>query len=475
MRWQLALLFTGAIATVWWVRDHPFFWDTVQLGSKHAHYFYETNFSSWLLPESIDSGHPPAFGAYLALTWKAFGKNLLVSHFAMLPFLLGLAYFLLKTGEKIAGPANAIWFPLLCLCDPVLASQCLLISPDVLLCLFFLMALNAIWREQPWFLAAAVTGLGLVSMRGMMLGLGLFLYAVLRSEKQGLRSICRKLWPFVPGGMLALAYLAFHKLETGWVGYHEHSTWAPSFERVDLQGFIRNIAVLGWRLADLGRVFVWLFLMAMVILNRRHIRDWLSRRSAEHEWLLLFSLVSLALIPSQLFYKGLLAHRYLLPVFLSLNMLVFAILFAKEKIASPGRQKLAVGLLCLGLLSGNCWVYPRKISMGWDSTLAHLPWYSLVAEAQVYLREQGIPLASVGTAFPNIGPRKYYDPADDREGFSEKQLAADCYILYSNVMNDFRDEEIDELEQGWTKLKTMKRGGVELVIYKNPKQQVCEN
>jgi hypothetical protein len=325
-------------------------------------------------------------------------------------------------------------------------------------------------------LALAVAGLGLISMRGMMLGLGLYLFAVLRAPVHGLIHLFRILWPFIPGGLLALAYLAFHKLETGWVGYHEQSTWAPSFERVDLRGFIRNIAVLGWRLADVGRVFVWLFLIAAAILNRQLLGDWLRRRSAGREGLLLVLLVSLALIPSQLFYKGLLAHRYLLPVFLSLNILVFSILLTEMHASGEiGRRKWLVFLLCLGLLSGNCWVYPRKISMGWDSTLAHLPWYSLLAEAQVYLREQGIPPASVGTAFPNIGPRKYYDPADMRDGFPEKQLDSSCYILYSNVMNDFRDEEIDELEERWMKLRTMERGGVELVIYKNPSMQLCGN
>lgn len=45
---------------------YPFFWDTVQLASKHAHFFYETDFHSIILPNEIDSGHIPTLGIYLA-------------------------------------------------------------------------------------------------------------------------------------------------------------------------------------------------------------------------------------------------------------------------------------------------------------------------------------------------------------------------------------------------------------------------
>ncbi|MEK7253678.1 MAG: hypothetical protein AAB316_02970, partial [Bacteroidota bacterium] len=102
--------FTALLAT-YLVRNHPFFWDTIQLASKHAHFFYDTDFQSLILPENIDSGHPPAFGMYLALVWKIFGKTLTVSHFAMLPFLWGIVFFILKIGERLGGKENAQWLP----------------------------------------------------------------------------------------------------------------------------------------------------------------------------------------------------------------------------------------------------------------------------------------------------------------------------------------------------------------------------
>src|SRR4051794_38753575 len=87
------------ILLTFFVLHNSFFWDTIQLGSKQAHWFYDHNFKFFFLPEIIDSGHPPSFGIYLAICWKLFGKSLPVSHLAMLPFLLGIViqvYLLLK-------------------------------------------------------------------------------------------------------------------------------------------------------------------------------------------------------------------------------------------------------------------------------------------------------------------------------------------------------------------------------------------
>jgi hypothetical protein len=42
----------------------------VQLGSKHADFYFSSHFSGLLLPNDIDSGHIPTFGLYIALVWQ---------------------------------------------------------------------------------------------------------------------------------------------------------------------------------------------------------------------------------------------------------------------------------------------------------------------------------------------------------------------------------------------------------------------
>ena len=140
--------FALAIALTWSVKDNFFFWDTIQLASQHAHFFYENNtFSTFLLPDEMDSGHPPTFGFYLAFMWKLFGKTLTVSHLSMLPFLIGIIWQSWQLAEKIVGDGWALLFLLLLIVCPVVAGQAVLVSPDVVLLFFFLMALNGIFKE----------------------------------------------------------------------------------------------------------------------------------------------------------------------------------------------------------------------------------------------------------------------------------------------------------------------------------------
>ncbi len=452
---------------------------------------------------------------YLALVWKIFGKTLTVSHFAMLPFLWGIVFFIFKIGERLGGKENAHWLPLLCFADPVLASQSILVSPDVVVVCFFLAAVWAILknlppasqekREKNFFsknfslsknlfdlrLALAIVGLGLISMRGMMLAAGLFLFSLFSSiEKYSWRLILQKILPFVPGGLLAAGYLFLHWQKTGWVGYHAGSPWSPSFERVDLQGFVKNVAVLGWRMVDFGRVFVWAGILACCLF---WAKGWQAQPFRKFEtfgkvisgsgnlsesfklserWAttlaFLLATVFLAIVPTQLFYKGLLAHRYLLPVFLVLTFLFFH-LAVQSKFKKP-----LILLAFLSLATGNFWVYPKNIATGWDSTLAHLPWYDLRQEMLDFLDESKIDLAQVGTAFPSVGDQKFVDLSNRKNGFEEKDLQRQCFIFYANVMNDFTDAEIDELEINWQEIKRLERGGVCLILYKNPNRQ-CEN
>ena len=184
--------FALVIAVTWSVRDNFFFWDTMQLASQHAHFFYENdNFSTFLLPDNMDSGHPPTFGFYLALMWKLFGKTLTVSHLAMLPFLLGIVWQAWKLGEKVVGEGWALLFLLLIVVCPVVAGQGVLVSPDVVLLFFFLMALNGIFNTMDFRfdnflkvaqspahlqLVLAILGLSAISMRGMMVIAALFIF-----------------------------------------------------------------------------------------------------------------------------------------------------------------------------------------------------------------------------------------------------------------------------------------------------------
>lgn len=463
------------IAMTWLSSNHSFFWDTIQLGSKHAHFYYESNFSALLLPVEIDSGHPPYFGMYLAACWKTFGKSLVVSHWAMFPFLLILLIQWIRLGRRLIGQTLLPLFFLFLIADPILASQASLVSPDIALTACFLLLLNSIYAEERGNKILAVLGLGMVSTRGMMIAFLIFLWELLIFEKRidgdsWLKHISRLIQPYLPGGIFALIYLLYHYFVTGWIGYHADSEWAPSFALADFPQFLKNVAVLIWRFLDFGRVFVisGAFCFALIIWGNKGFRkgkiDPELRRIAA-----LFLLLLLGIGLTFLLYAGLQQHRYLLPLFLLITLVFFLLL--KELPSdqwSFKRRNVVVGLIAIGLLTGSLWVYPDRISQGWDSTLAHWPFYELRAKMIHYVEEEGIPVTEIGTAFPEIGPLKFKDLTDRQEGYKEKDMRTDRYILYSNVMNDFSDAELWRLQEEWIPVHELNHRGIKVILYQRP-------
>ena len=468
MSLRSALFYLPAIIAVFLVKNNVFFWDTIQLGAKQGWWIYENGFGAWILPEEIDSGHPPAFGMYLALMWKIFGRTLSVSHLAMLPFLLGIIFFASRIGEFLGGARFSSFFLLLLYADPTLAAQAVLISPDLLLVLGFLAGLYGIFRGKALLIMASALLLAMISTRGMMVVVALYLFDLLRSRLPGapddglpfLKATMQKTWPRVPAGLFALAFLSCHYTATGWIGYHPHSPWAPTFERVDFSGFLFNTGILGWRLLDYGRLFLWIVLFALLLRKfRRHRFDYRSL-----QFLLLLGITLIVLSPSLLLHKYLLNHRYLLPIYISLTLAAVFFLFDEKALQARTRNFL-YALVFLGLLTGNLWIYPKKIAQGWDATLAHLPHYALRRQLFEELDRRNIPYDQVGTAFPEIGPLKYHDLSGRTPGFAEKDLSGQQYIFYANTMNDFSDEELMELEENWRELLRLETGGVCMILY----------
>ncbi len=495
----LTLPFFAFVAWVTWaVRGHFFFWDTVQLASQHADFFYQNNFSTFLLPDEMDSGHPPTFGFFLAIVWKTLGKTLIKSHLAMLPFLFGIVWQSWRVGEKLLGEGWAYLFMLLILVNPIVASQCVLVSPDVVLIFFFLLALNAIFREKKILLSLAILGLAAVSMRGMMVVAALFLYqfvdgfnfakvlnfrkvtegshidgVIVNHPVNGTQPTFGKLLkfpervfflslPYFLGGLFALIFFIYHYINKGWIGYHAGSSWAEAFQTVDFKGFIKNIVLLTWRLIDFGHLFIGLTTLSLTYIIKRTVGKLFP--TTVQLWRLLLILI-VVLTPTLIIYQGLLNHRYLLPIYITGCLLCVKLISDLKE----GRQQLKISaIVFLGLASGNFWVYPQPIATGWDSTLAHLPYYSLRQKMLQFIDNQTINHSEIGTAFPNLRSFQLIDLSNDPSvsSFARLDLNKNQYVFYSNVMNELTREELDELKTHWQVVHILRGGQVEVILYK---------
>ncbi len=462
---RLFPFFLFFIILTWFVSGNIFFWDTVQLASAHAHYFFDSNFQNLLLPENIDSGHIPAFGVYLAFMWKIFGKTLFVSHFTMLPFLLGIvwqAYLLIK---KFISKKYILFALTLFLADATLLAQSTLVSPDVVLVFFFLTALNSVLKKNNFLLSVLVAGLFLISMRGMMVAssiliLDIILTVKFESVKQVFIQLLKKSILYLPALLIFLGYNLYHYKVKGWIGYHEDSPWQTNFEITSFSGFIKNIGILIWRLLDFGRVFIWLAAITISVPILKSIFK--DKNIQKISLIFIISLFGLSI--SFLFYQSLTAHRYILPIYLLFSLFASYLIF--EKIKKTKIKYLVFSFVLVGMLSGNLWIYPEKIAQGWDSTLAHLHYYKLRDDMLKYMDKNQIRVNETASAFPNTAEFKYLDLSNSLKSFSEIDLDNNKYFFYSNVYNDLSDSEIDRLKKEFKLIKTVESFGVFISIYK---------
>jgi len=414
----------------------------------------------------MDSGHPPTFGIYMALVWKFFGKTLVVSHFAILPFLLGIIYYLNLLGKYFFQSSPFVFaFVLLNIFDPCLAGHATMMSPDILLVLFFLMACFGILENKKMSLTIGVIGLCMLSTRGMMTVAALFLfdfinYFWLEKNKVSFQKTFFKILPYTLGGLLGLSFLVGHYLHTGWIGYHEASPWAPSFDKMDTSGIIKNIFILGWRLVDFGRVFLWLVLF---FISFRIFRKKISLDRKSWQLIILLTILILFLTPPMIVHHMLLGSRYLFPILLTFNFLVLYFIF--QYIEKPQLKKFLYLFAFIGLTTGNLWVYPKKVAQNWETTLAVQPYFKLRKEMLNYIDANKIPVETIGSTFPNVQSFKFTDLVDDERKLAEKDFQQNNYIFYSNVFNDFTDEEIDDLESNWTVVKVFKKMTVCVILY----------
>lgn len=466
--WEFSIFSFFILIFILLCSGNIFFWDTVQLGSKHAHFYYDNNLNLLFLPNQIDSGHIPTFGYVLAVIWKVFGKSLLVSHLYIFPFAIGIIWQLIKILEHFISKKHIFWAVLLILADTTLLSQISLVSPDIPLLFLFLLAINSILKNNRILLSVAIACLFLISMRGMILSVPLFLfdtYLNTKFSKKTIKSFIVQLIKnglyYLPAAFIFVVFNYLHYQHKGWFGYHESSPWAIFFKRVDVNGIIKNFFIYGWRIIDFGRIFLWIGLIITLIIICKKEKIWNDKSKAVS--LLFFLIIGILSIPA-IIYTDLKGHRYFMPVYISFSFVFCYYLF--EKLKNNSFRKFIYIFALGGLISGSFWVYPKQISQGWDSTLGHLPYYNLRKKMVSYIEKNNIPYNEVGADFPDSYEDRHLTLSDKKWLFPEKDLNKHSYILYANVCNEFSDDELLELENSWEIIKSEKLFTVEMILYK---------
>jgi len=178
-KWIFYGLCIAQIVLVFWNQSNFFFWDSVQFAGKHGSYFYESGLSNgFLLPDHIDSGHPPTFGFLLSLVWKIFGKSLVVSHWAMVPVLIGIIYQACELG-KYYYPKQPGLFPVLLFVCPFYLGHSILVSPDLVVVFGFLLSIRGLLQKKYLWQSIGIVIMSIISLRGAAIGVAILCYDLL--------------------------------------------------------------------------------------------------------------------------------------------------------------------------------------------------------------------------------------------------------------------------------------------------------
>jgi hypothetical protein len=250
--------------------------------------------------------------------------------------------------------------------------------------------------------------------------------------------------------------LIYHYFDKGWIGFHAHSPWVSSFEKVDFLGFLRNIIIALWRYCDQGLIFLWIF--PLWLLYKRWIFFPYSKRTID--LFILFLILSVFLLFPQLLYKQLLMHRYFIPLILILTLLAVSLV-----IDAKALTRKYIVLVCICLMSGFFWIYPDGISKGWDAMPLHYPYYKKRQDALRLITDLRIDKSKIGASFPYNLSGEILDLSNDKSQFAELDFNNNQYILFSNISNNFEKSDINELNSNWERKFITGSWPVEFILY----------
>jgi hypothetical protein len=425
-------------------KDYGVFWDNVLFASKMGNELYGNSIFSWTIPESFNPDYPFFLGFLLAIFWRVLGHELWVSHLLMLPFVVGffsqLYEFILYFVKK---QRFALFALLLVIADPTVATTLILVNPEIIIFFFFFLAINGVLKQRNRLKFIGLFFLSIITFRSMMLFAGIFIFDIANNlfiHRQKLKSFfnLKFLLFYFFASLPAFVFITWKLATKGWFQSHPDSPWTGLWQIASPGIYLKNCVVLIWRYLDFGRIFIFLFLLISILRFGKKIV-----KSTKNKQLLAISICAVIFtISISLFATNTLGHRYFTVSYIGFIIFSFSLITESYK-----SKKIIYFFLFLGLLSGNLWIYPKKISQGWDATLAHVPYHSLRLEAIDYLNKEAIKIEEVASFFPNYTTLDLINFDGNQHSFS-KFNCKKKYAFYATFYN-LSDKELNKLNKNY--------------------------
>lgn len=440
----------------------PFFWDG-GFFSETAVHFYNFGYKSLIVPIDADSGGFPFFGIYMSFWWNIFGKTLLVSHIAILPFLIGICWEFFKFSRTFLKRTFIFAAFLFFLLEPTILTQSIIMSYDILLLYFSLLAINSLLKEKRFLYSISLVLIAACSVRGFLMILSLFIlnigFRFLINKK---KEILRDLICYIPLIFFVLSWGFYHYKVTGWFLFSPlRESGHESFSQPLMM--LRQFIYSFWKILDFGRVFLFAFVIFCASLNYKKMSS--DKKFSMILLLLLTTIISTALFV--MIFSNPISHRYFLIIYI---LLIVSALYFVQLIKSRLLKFVLPIFFLIVLVSGNFWVYPQKYGNGWDSSLKVLPFFKMDNNMKTFINNNGIKPSEVFTSFPLQKNYKFTYLLDYDFCYSDidnTDIASCKYYLSSNICNGYNNKLELALKNNWVKLKEIKSKQLFLTLYKN--------
>jgi hypothetical protein len=430
----LSFLFYLALNIISW--NFPFFWDSL-LTSTIVQNFYENGLNGLIVPEKLDAGHPPIFYLYLFSWWKIAMPSLTISHLSMLPFLWIMIYqFLRLSGFFIKKPIFIASSVLLFLLDPGILSQASMVSYDIVILMLYITAIRSVLLNRNTMIIVATIFLPLISIRGSFAVVSIAVSHLVINYLYNKNWNLKNLRYYIPALGVMIFWHTYHYIQVGWFFFSTSDNWIEQRTLGTASILVHNTLSIIRNLGDYGKLGVYLLLFILIFV-------WIyQKRKISND---LKVLVAITIIPLIIFcvfflpFSNPIGHRYLLVVY-ALSFILFSYIISYFKNA------FILFLIAIAtLISGNFWIH-KKISNGWDSTMAHIPYFKIKQEMNTFISKNKIDKKLIGSRFPlHVSEKQEIIYGDSiRMGYLGDSIDFE-YILYSNISNEWTIEDLEKI------------------------------
>ncbi|HXC06631.1 MAG TPA: hypothetical protein VNZ86_17865, partial [Bacteroidia bacterium] len=245
----------------------PLFWDAVYYALPATNE-YKFGFNPFDIQETYDTGGFPFYALLLKIAWRVLTDNLLVTHLALLPFLLGLVFAFYRISKLFLTNKIQIWALFFLFLEPCFLTQSILAAPDIILLSFFLLALMCLLEKRRVWYGFFVLALPVCNMRGIPAAAALLVLDLLLTDPYA-RKIKNTVQTYIPAFLLTVGWFVYHRMHTGWYFF---SPWREQTDEhgVSLFLMLKHVILISWKLMDSGRVILWIFLALGIVYFRKN-------------------------------------------------------------------------------------------------------------------------------------------------------------------------------------------------------------